>query len=80
MNEGNENMIELISSTATEIQPEKKRTKNNEIWKNDDDLNRLITERPNVEKGSFSFRIHTKQIKKRVNILKNDKLRMMQMR
>ena len=43
MEERNENMIELISSAATEILPEKKRTKNSEIWKNDDDLKRLIT-------------------------------------
>ena len=65
MDEINENMIEIISSAATEILPEKKRTKNNEIWKNDDDLNRLITERRNVEKGSFSFRILKKTNKEK---------------
>ena len=75
-NEASKRVIDILSSAANNVLPEKPKTeKECELWKNDSLLNKLLAERAKAPSESSSYSIVTKMIKKRVSWLRNEKLR-----
>ena len=69
-------VIGIVNSVAMELLPPKsKKTTDRQLWKNDEELNQLIEERANLHIGSQQYKNITKNIKKRVNWLRNEELR-----
>lgn len=69
-------LIDVISKTATETIPIKQKSeKNEEIFKNDEPLNTLLNSRSSLTKGTEAYKKATKLIKKRVQFIRNQKLR-----
>ena len=67
-------IINCLKKVADETLPKKGKTsRENEVWKNDKSLNSLLNERKSVKKDSHNFKTLTRQIKKRVRQLRNDK-------
>ena len=69
-------IIDTGNSVAMEILPPKsKTTTDRQLWKNDAELNQLIEELANLHIGAQQYKNITKNIKKRVKRLRNEKLR-----
>ena len=69
-------IIDALSSSAEKTLPEAIRSKKeNELWKNDETLNKLLEERTKFTTGTAEYKNSTKKIKKRVSQLRNEKLR-----
>lgn len=70
-----ENLVEAMLSAALETIPRQIKNKLPETWKSDSELNRLIKDRTAFSRSSPLYKELTKSIKKRVNKLKNEKLK-----
>ena len=71
-----ENILEILHSVASKVLPPRSRTTSDrQLWKTDEELNKLIEERAKLTIGTPPHKIVTKQIKRRVNWLRNEKLR-----
>ena len=69
-------IIKTLNSAAQATLPNKrKNNKTNETWKDDIDLNALLSERSVTAHGSVDFKRLTKLIKRRVNHLRNEKIK-----
>lgn len=69
------NLIDILSETAAESLPIKQRNpNNNEIFKDDETLNKLLERRSMHSKGTQAHKSVTKMIKKRVKFIRNQKL------
>ena len=66
-----ENISYALNQAAENALPKKTKFKTSEIWKEDDELNRLILERNALTKFSDEYKDVTKNIKKRIKKLKN---------
>ena len=70
------NMLVHAMKTATEVLPIlNNRKKSSEIWKDDREFNEIISERQNVEKTSLRYKELTSKLKRRINLLRNKKIR-----
>ena len=67
-----ENISHTLNRAAENTLPKKTKSKTREIWKEDDELNRLILERNTLTNFSDEYKDVTKNIKKRVKKLRND--------
>ena len=65
----------LQEAAKNTLSATKKINKYYEIWKEDKELNKLLQNREVTEKHSNSYKRLSKEIRKRVNILKNMKLK-----
>lgn len=71
-----ERIIKVLNEAADLTLPKKKKAETTkEIWKDDELLNILLLERGKSQRGSQIYRTLTKKIKKRVNKLRNDKMK-----
>lgn len=71
-----ERLIKVLNEAANITLPKKKKIESTrEIWKDDELLNILLLERGKSQRGSQVYRTLTKKIKKRVNKLRNDKMK-----
>ena len=68
------NIITLLKTAAESTLPKLSEKKAKEIWKDDNILNELLKQRKDAPKDCDQYKILTKEIKKRVNHLKNEKL------
>ena len=69
------NLVQCLATAAKEsIKVTKKQCTNNELWKNDALMNKLLVERKPLTRNSFDYKRITKEIKTRVNQLRNEKL------
>ena len=74
INELSNTLVKTLQDTATQVLPTKtKREKDNEIWKNDQTLNKLLKDRAKHNQTSAQHKKTTKQIKKYVRKIKNQK-------
>ena len=68
-------LVKCLESAAQSTLPKlQKRTQTKEIWKDDKVLNELIEQRKNLTKDTDEYKIITKNVKKRVRHLRNQKL------
>ena len=73
--EMSDKIIKVLSMSAEQTLPRKAKVKKeNEIWKNDSTLNELLDVRLKLSMNSPEYKAATKNIKKRVNHLRNEKL------
>ena len=71
----NTNILKCLDSAAMSVLPKMKKRKNvDETWKDDEQLNQLINQRNEFQRGSDEYKVVTKAIKRRVNYLRNEKL------
>lgn len=71
-----ERLIKVLNEAADLTLPKKRKFESSrEIWKDDELLNILLLERGKTQRGSQIYRTLTKKIKKRVNKLRNDKMK-----
>ena len=71
------NIIDALKYMACDILPSKaKETTDRQLWKNDTELHKMIKERGTLSIGAHLYKIVTKNIKRRVNWLRNEKLRL----
>ena len=70
------NINDNLTSIANNLLPEKKTEKPRELWKDDNVLNLLISEREKMEIKSPSYIQKTKDITKRVKTLRNEKIKL----
>ncbi|MEM6812757.1 MAG: reverse transcriptase domain-containing protein, partial [Pseudomonadota bacterium] len=76
INSLSERLMKVIKDVADLTLPKRKKVKSTkEIWKDDEHLNLLLMERGESQRGSQSYRSLTKTIKKRVNKLRNEKMK-----
>ena len=68
-------IVNLLSDAASRTLKTAKPKKCMEIWKDDGQLNALINERQAYTRESDEYKTATKQIKKRVKFLRNEKLK-----
>lgn len=69
-------IIKLLETAATQTLPaETNSRKDRQIWKNDKELNDLMKDRVKLGFKSDAYKLVTKKIKKRVGILRNEKLK-----
>ena len=69
------NLVKCLEAAAKEtLRPVKKITTNNEIWKNDTLLNNLVGQRKCFPRNSENYKRITRDIKSRVNHLRNEKI------
>ena len=74
INELSNTLVKTLQDTATQVLPTKtKHEKDNEIWKNDQTLNKLLKDRAKHNQISAQYKKTTKQIKKYVRKIKNQK-------
>jgi hypothetical protein len=70
-------IIDALTSAAEKTLPQTtKSERDNELWKNDTALNEYLAERSKFSLGTTEFKSITKNIKKRVSFLRNEKLRL----
>ena len=70
-----DDLVQLLKEAADECLPKKStKEKDNEIWKNDEMLNVLLSERSGYSVRSAEYKAVTKKIKKRVSQLRNIKM------
>ena len=71
-----ENLVQILDSTASETLPKKSKSKSScELWKDDTVLNDLLKRRTQSDIQSLEHKIISKKIKKGVEYLRNEKLR-----
>ena len=71
----NENsLVSILKTSAETTLPKKKASKTNEIWRHDTILNELLEARKEKENSSDEYKSLTKNIKKRVKYLRNEKI------
>ena len=63
----------MHSAAQTTLPQLEKRNKIQQIWKNDSQLNELLKQREQMIRKSDAFKLCTKEIKKRVQFLNNEK-------
>ena len=74
INELSNTLVKTLQDTATQVLPTKtKREKDNEICKNDQTLNKLLKDRAKHNQTSAQYKKTTKQIRKYVRKIKNQK-------
>ena len=67
-------LISVMQTAAETTLPKLKHKNNNkQIWKNDTQLNDLLNQRDHLVRSSDAFKLCTKEIKKRVKFLNNEK-------
>ena len=67
--------MKLIEDAAKETLPSKiKKNHDNELWKDDETLNSLLTERSNLDRKGDLHKQLSKKIKKRIQHLRNVKM------
>ena len=71
-----ENIVSALKEAAQNTIPPKSSNCTHEIWKNDDVLNEYLEVRANLERDTPRYKETSKQIKKRVRYLRNQKLQM----
>ena len=71
-----ENIVSALKETAQSTIPPKSSNCTHEIWKNDDVLNEYLEVRANLQRSTPRYNEVSKQIKKRVRYLRNQKLQM----
>ena len=69
-----ENIINSLKEAAQSTIPPKSSNCTHEIWKNDDVLNEYLEVRANLQRDTPRYKEVSKQIKKRVRYLRNQKL------
>ena len=69
------NLVSSLKTAAHEVLPNKNKISIRQVWKDDQDLNKLLEERSKTEKASIAYKKVTKSIKSRIRKLKNEKLR-----
>ena len=67
-------LVSILKTSAETTLPKKKASKTNEIWKHDTILNELLEARKEKENSSDEYKSLTKNIKKRVKYLRNEKI------
>ena len=73
------NLVKCLATAAKEsLKITEKPCTNNELWKNDALMNRLLAERKPLTRNSVDYKRITKKIKIRVNQLRNEKLAKLQ--
>ena len=70
-----ENIVSAFQSAASSILPNKRKTESISLWRDDNDLNKLLEQRSNMTKDSNDYKSISKQIKKRIVKLRNMKLK-----
>ena len=66
----NTNILKCLDSAAMSVLPKMKKRKNvDEIWKDDEQLNQLINQRNEFQRGSDEYKVVTKAIKRGSTIL-----------
>lgn len=68
-------IADALNYTANSTLPQKYARMAREIWKEDAELNRILTERAKMERGSAQYKVISKCVKKRVRQLRNQKLK-----
>ena len=68
-------LISALNDTAQNILPPQTKIHKKEVWKNDYEFNLLISNRRNFLQDSDEYKKITKSLKKRINHLKNEKLK-----
>ena len=71
-----ENIVSSLKEAAQSTIPPKLSNCTHEIWKNDDVLNEYLEVRANLQRDTPRYKEVSKQIKKRVRYLRNQKLQM----
>ena len=69
-----ENMIHNLCESADKVLPKKTRHQQREMWKEDEEFNRIIHERSQLQKNSDEYKLMTKKLRKRIRFLRNEKL------
>lgn len=70
----NEKIVNCLLRAADKALPKKEQSvRRNETWKNDEILNKLLNDRMILQKRTLEYTRLTRLIKKRVNILRNNK-------
>ena len=69
-----QNILSSLTRSAAHVLPRKLKVKINEVWKDDDEFNNLISLRSTLERNSDRHKSLTKQIKKRIRYLRNQQL------
>ena len=64
-----------LTSAASEILPNKTEKKTKQIWRDDEDLNKLLEERSKTDNETISYKKLTRLIKSRIRKLRNEKMR-----
>ena len=68
-------IINCLQGAADQSLPKKNKTKSfKETWKNDSQLNKLLNERVVLQKNSVTYKRLSRLIKKRVNVLRNERI------
>ena len=70
-----DNIINSLTAAANTVLPNTDKEHAREVWKEDDIFNSLINERRKHNRNSDQHQVISKEIKKRIRHLKNDKLR-----
>ena len=74
--EMSENIIHILNSAAADVLPKKSKSESNyELWKRDERMNQLLKERSRMNMGSLAYKELSKKIKRRIALLRNEKLR-----
>ena len=69
------NMVECLKvAMQTTLKKKSKNKSANELWKDDKDLNRLLSQRRGLKRNTNEYKNITRSIKNRVNALRNDKI------
>ena len=68
-------IVDALNQAAKDTVPRSPAKITREIWKNDTELNSALRERTKFERNSDSYKELSKKIKKRVQILRNQKLK-----
>ena len=64
-----------LTSAASEILPNKTEKKTEQIWRDDEDLNKLLEERSKTDNETTDYKKLTRMIKSRIRKLRNEKMR-----
>ena len=74
--ETSEKIVNLLTTVGEATLPRSTRKERvNEIWKNDEEFNRLLNERRKHKFGSNEYKLFTRKIKTRIKHLRNEKLK-----
>ena len=74
--ETSEKIVNLLTTAGEATLPRSTRKERvNEIWKNDEEFNRLLNERRKHKFGSNEYKLFTRKIKTRIKHIRNEKLK-----
>ena len=69
------NLVSTFESAASDTLPKRTKKESSRLWRDDIEMNELLEQRSNMNKGNFEFKLVSKQIKKRILKLRNMKLK-----